>query len=61
MNVKLTKGNGCSINKDSMIGYNEHGAVIGAGSVVTCGYIPKYEIWAGNPAKYLKKNPECIL
>lgn len=29
------------------------GAVIGAGSVVTCD-IPPYEIWAGNPAKKIK-------
>jgi len=29
------------------------GAVIGAGSVVTCD-IPSYEIWAGNPARFIK-------
>ena len=30
------------------------GALVGAGSVVTKD-IPPYEIWAGNPAKFLKK------
>lgn len=30
------------------------GAIIGAGSVVTKD-IPDYEIWAGNPAKFIKK------
>ena len=29
-------------------------AVIGAGSVVTCD-VPEYELWAGNPAKFIKK------
>ncbi|HIQ73368.1 MAG TPA: hypothetical protein IAA51_03010 [Candidatus Cottocaccamicrobium excrementipullorum] len=32
----------------------EDGAIIGAGSVV-CGHIPKNEIWAGNPARYIRK------
>ena len=31
-------------------------AVVGAGSVVTCD-IPAYELWAGNPAKFIKKIP----
>ena len=30
------------------------GAVVGAGSVVTCD-IPADEIWAGNPAKFIRK------
>lgn len=30
------------------------GAIVGAGSVVTKD-IPAYEIWAGNPAKFIKK------
>lgn len=31
-------------------------AVVGAGSVVTCD-IPANEVWAGNPARFLKKAP----
>jgi acetyltransferase-like isoleucine patch superfamily enzyme len=31
-----------------------HGAIIGMGSVVTKD-IPPYEIWAGNPAKFIKR------
>lgn len=30
------------------------GAIIGAGSIVTKN-IPPYEVWAGNPAKFIKK------
>lgn len=33
------------------------GAIVGAGSVVTKD-IPPYEIWAGVPAKFIKKRPE---
>lgn len=33
------------------------GACVGAGSVVTKD-IPDYEIWAGNPAKFIKKIPK---
>ena len=29
------------------------GAIVGAGSVVTKD-IPPYQVWAGNPAKYIK-------
>ncbi len=32
------------------------GAIIGAGSIVTKD-VPEGEIWAGNPAKFIKKNP----
>ncbi|KXK06109.1 MAG: acyltransferase [Ignavibacteriaceae bacterium] len=42
-----------TILKGTVIG---RGAVIGAGSVVT-GNIPEFELWAGNPAKYIKKIP----
>ena len=31
-------------------------AVIGAGSIVTCD-IPSNEVWAGNPAKFIKRRP----
>ena len=30
------------------------GAIVGAGSVVT-GDVPAYEIWAGNPARFIRK------
>lgn len=33
----------------------EDGAIIGAGSVVAGSVIKKNEIWAGNPAKFIKK------
>lgn len=38
-----------------------HGAIIGMGSVVTKD-VPPYEIWGGNPAKFIKKrfNDETI-
>ncbi len=44
-------GANCIIMKGSFIGDR---AVIGAGSVVS-GTIPEGEIWAGNPAKFIKK------
>lgn len=44
-------GSQCIILKGSFIGEN---SVIGAGSVVK-GYIPENEIWAGNPAVFVKK------
>ena len=45
-------GADCTILKGTEIG--EH-AVIGAGSVVAGKKIGPYEIWAGNPAKFIKK------
>ena len=44
-------GSNCRIKGGVTIG---HGAVIGMGSVVTKD-IPPYEIWAGNPAKLIRK------
>ena len=44
-------GSGCFIKSGVTIG---DGAVIGMGSVVTHD-VPPYEIWAGNPARFIKK------
>ena len=44
-------GSNCRIKGGVTIG---HGAVVGMGSVVTKD-IPPYEIWAGNPAKLIRK------
>lgn len=44
-------GTGCIILKGVTIGEN---SVIGAGSVVTKN-IPKFEVWGGNPVKFIKK------
>lgn len=44
-------GTDCIILKGSHIG---EGSIIGAGSVVS-GFIPAHEIWAGAPAKFIKK------
>jgi acetyltransferase-like isoleucine patch superfamily enzyme len=44
-------GTGTIISKDVTIGKN---CIIGAGSVVTKD-IPDNEIWAGNPARFIKK------
>ena len=50
-------GRDCYIGANSIILSNASigdGAVVGAGSVVTSN-IPNYEIWAGSPAKFIKK------
>ena len=44
-------GNNVLIKSGVKIG---HGAIIGMGSVVTKS-IPDYEIWAGNPARFIRK------
>lgn len=44
-------GAGCYILKGSKIGF---ASVVGAGSVVS-GEVPPFEIWAGNPAKLIRK------
>lgn len=53
--VKIGKdcwfGSGVRITKGVNIG---DGAVVGAGSVVTCD-VPPYEIWAGIPARFIRK------
>lgn len=46
-------GTGSIITGNVRIG---RGAIIGAGSVVTKD-IPDYEIWAGNPARFIKARP----
>ena len=46
-------GSGAIITGDVKIG---KGAIIGAGSVVTKS-VGEYEIWAGNPAKFIKSRP----
>lgn len=43
-------GSGAIITGDVTIG---EGAIIGAGSVVTRS-VPDYQVWAGNPAKFIK-------
>lgn len=50
-------GNGCFIGMNTIIVNSVtigDGAVIGAGSIVTKD-IPSGEVWAGNPAKFIKK------
>lgn len=47
---KVFVGASSIILKGAHIG---EGAIIGAGSVVS-GNVPPYEIWAGNPARYIK-------
>ena len=44
-------GTNSIICSDVIIG---EGAIVGAGSVITKN-IPAYEIWAGNPARFIKK------
>lgn len=46
-------GTGSIITGNVRIG---KGAIVGAGSVVTKD-IPDYEIWGGNPARFIKKRP----
>ena len=46
-------GSGAIITGNVTIG---KGAIIGAGSVVTRS-VPDYQVWAGNPAKFIKQRP----
>jgi acetyltransferase-like isoleucine patch superfamily enzyme len=43
------------ILKGVVIGNN---AVLGAGSVVSCN-VPSHEVWAGNPARFIRKLDDC--
>lgn len=43
---------GCNVTICSAVTIGK-GAIVGAGSVVTKD-IPPYQVWAGNPAKYIK-------
>ena len=57
--IPTTVGEGASIGSSVTIlcGVNiGPGATIGAGSVVTKD-VPPFEIWVGNPAKFLRKEP----
>jgi len=47
-------GAGAFILKGAQIGV---GSIVGAGSVVT-GKIPDWQIWAGNPARFIREIPE---
>jgi len=50
-------GCNCVINAGSIM---EEGSVLAGGSVLTGKTIPAFEIWAGNPAKFLKNRFEGI-
>ena len=55
--VKICIGKGVSIGSNASIVGNVtigDGALIGAGSVVTKD-VPPRQVWAGNPAKYLRE------
>ncbi len=65
MNAQGFEGAAIEIGSDVWIGAHVtvlpgvaigNGAILGAGSVVTKN-VPPYEIWAGVPAKYIKKRP----
>lgn len=43
---------GCNVTICSAVTIGK-GAIVGAGSVVTKD-IPPYQVWAGNPARYIK-------
>lgn len=57
---KITIKEGCFIGAESIIlkgvTIGEH-SIVGAGSVVTKD-VPQYEIWAGNPAKFIRRIEE---
>lgn len=59
---KIVIGEDCWIGKSVIIKQGiriSRGSIIGANSIVTKN-VPPYEIWAGNPAKFLKKRLEFI-
>lgn len=54
---KVNIGNKCFIGMNTLIINSVNigdNAVIGAGSIITCD-IPENEVWAGNPARMIKK------
>ena len=55
-------GDDCWIGAGSIITDScqiSKGCVLGAGSILTKNMMIAYEVWAGNPAKFIKKRPDC--
>jgi len=59
-NVTLSDGCWIGANVILLAGTHVgHNAVVGAGSVVTGSHVPNGEIWAGNPARPIKKTDDA--
>ena len=62
--VKITLGDHVTIGaKSIIIGSGDRSIHIGSGAVIAAGSVvvkdvPSGEIWAGNPAKFIKANPQ---